>query len=142
LAGSRLLVAGARARVHYCALRGAAARGGAAAWPPAGWVRTPPGAGSLGERRRPPGKEVRGSGTVGGWELGLATLRVATSGHLGVGVARGLQATGLCCSVVGFGSWDCLISGRMGTSGTADEYPIRPKLTSGIQFCYPLELFG
>jgi hypothetical protein len=36
----------------------------------------------------------------------------------------------------------CLISGRMGTSGTAGEYPIRPKLSSGIPFCYPLELFG
>jgi hypothetical protein len=35
----------------------------------------------------------------------------------------------------------CLISGRMGTSGTAGEYPIRPKLSLGIQFCYPLELF-
>jgi hypothetical protein len=33
-------------------------------------------------------------------------------------------------------------SGRMGTSGTAGEYPIRPKLSSGIQFYYPLELFG
>ena len=43
---------------------------------------------------------------------------------------------------VGFRSWVYLISGRTGSSGTADEYPIRPKLTSGIQFCYPLELFG
>jgi hypothetical protein len=58
------------------------------------------------------------------------------------GRGHGPWATGLCCSAVGFGSWDRLISGRMGTSGTADEYPIRLKLTSGIQFCYPLELFG
>jgi hypothetical protein len=36
----------------------------------------------------------------------------------------------------------CLISGRTGISGTASEYPIRLKFSSGIQFCYPLELFG
>jgi hypothetical protein len=62
-----------------------------------------------------------------------------TSGHQGyqLGMARGL-----CCAAVGLGLACCLISGRMGTSGTADEYPIRPKLTSSIQFCYMLELFG
>jgi hypothetical protein len=54
-----------------------------------------------------------------------------------LGVARGL-----CCTAVGLGLACCLISGRMDTSGTADEYLIRPKLTLGIQFCYPLELFG
>jgi hypothetical protein len=52
------------------------------------------------------------------------------------------MARGLCCAAVGLGLACYLISGRMGTSGTADEYPIRPKLTSSIQFCYMLELFG
>jgi hypothetical protein len=52
-------------------------------------------------------------------------LQVATSGHQGyqLGVARGL-----CCAAVGLGLVCFLISDRMGTSGTADEYPIRPKL--------------
>jgi hypothetical protein len=52
-----------------------------------------------------------------------------------------VAAVGLCCAAVWAGLACCLISGRMGTSVTTDEYPIRPKLTSGIQFCYPLELF-
>jgi hypothetical protein len=66
-------------------------------------------------------------------------LRVATSGHRGykLGVARGL-----CCGAVGLRLASYLISGRMGTSGTADEYPIRSKLTSCIQFCYPLSCSG
>jgi hypothetical protein len=34
------------------------------------------------------------------------------------------------------------ISGKMGTSGTAGYYPIKPELSSGIQFLYPLDLFG
>jgi hypothetical protein len=49
--------------------------------------RLPPGDGGLGglarrlglesrERRRPPGKEARGSGTVGGWELGLTACEL------------------------------------------------------------------
>jgi hypothetical protein len=81
-------VAGARARVRDCALRGAAA------WPPASWVRTPPGAGSLGERRRSPGKEVRGSGTVGGWELGLRLCELPSCDIRPSGRGRGPWATG------------------------------------------------
>jgi hypothetical protein len=94
-------------------------------------VRTPPGSGRIG--RLGLGKdaadrlgrlEARGSGRLGATDLGL---RVA--------------AVGLCCAAVWAGLACCLISGRMGTSVTTDEYPIRPKLTLGIQFCYPLELF-
>lgn len=59
-----------------------------AAWlGPAAPGRLSPGDGVLGglarglglesrERRRPPGKEARGSGTVGGWELGLTACEL------------------------------------------------------------------
>jgi hypothetical protein len=56
-------------------------------------------------------------------------------------VARGLCRCCLALDLVT--EWTVLgISGRMGTSGTASYYPIRPEIISGIQFRYPLDLFG